>query len=75
MEESVNVDFVLPSSEVAERLIYSLMLSVEGGGGRLANVNRVLITGKVLYIFEDRMINKTWPLPSELSLSIGKTNT
>lgn len=57
MKECVNVDFILPSSEVAERLC-CLVLYVLGGGRRPANINKIVITGKVLCIFEDRMMTK-----------------
>lgn len=57
-------------SDVAERL-YHLMSSVLGGGGRLANISRILITGKV----QERIMNKTWPPPLEFSFSTRETNT
>ncbi len=40
-----NVDFVLPSSEVAEKG-QGLILSVVGEGGRFANINRALLQAK-----------------------------
>lgn len=57
-------------SDIVERL-YHLMSSVLGGGGRLANISRILITGKV----QERMMNKTWLPPLEFSFSAGETNT
>lgn len=54
MQECVNVDFILPSSDVA-KMLHCLVLYVLGKGSRLANINKILITGEVLCIFEDRM--------------------